>query len=113
MIFFRSALFSKNPDFSQNRLFRSRRRLGDHLGRLGVTFGPLGRPSWPSEASLGSLGAVPGRPRDAPGAPRERSWEAAWRSCDALGTTRGFPTSPGTDFGKIPDRVGSRFGWVW
>ena len=44
------------------------RRLGDHLGRLGRPFGSLRRPSWPSEAPLGSLGVLLGRSRGASGA---------------------------------------------
>ena len=101
------------PRFLPDRLFRSRRRLGAHLGCPGVPFGSLGRPSWPSEASLGRPGALPGRSREAPGAPRERSWEASWRSWGALGATWRIPTPPGAYFGMILGRLGGRLGPVW
>ena len=44
------------------------RRLGDYFDCLGAPLDPFGRSSWPSEASLGSLGTLPGRSRGASGA---------------------------------------------
>ena len=86
------------------------RRLGDHLGRLGAPFGPLGHPSWPSEAPLGSLGALPGRSRGDSGA-------LLGGFLALLGRAWGHPVPPvpsrdrfSDDFGSILGRLGGRFG---
>ena len=82
------------------------RRLGDHLGRLGAPFGPLGRPSWPSEAPLGSLGALPGRSRADSGA-------LLGAFLTLLGRTWGLPGAPDPSREQFGEDFGSTWGSIW
>ena len=102
--YFRKTVIFRKSTFSLSEA--TWRRLGDPLGRLGAPFGPLGRSSWPSEAPLGSLGALPGRSQGASGA-------LLGGFLALLGRTWGHPVAPDPSRDKFWEDFGSTWGSIW